>query len=111
MALKRLKATFEDEPRFAIIGGTRFPVLLTIFQDGDNYEEDVSDPNDFPASFVREFRGCLQTQNQAILVKTGPNGGAPWEAQSLHEITTFSVSNFIQCTLGARLAWVSGSWG
>ncbi len=111
MADNRLKAMFEEqEPRFVSIGKKRFPVLLMIFREGDNYGEDISDPDDFPPDFVREFSGCLQTQGQAIPVKTGPHGGSPWEAQTLYEIETFSVSNFLQCRLGARVGWVTGRW-
>lgn len=106
MADKRVKATFQTEARFATIGRKKYPVLLTIYRNGDNYQEDVSDTAEFSRAFVQEFGACLQDRKQAILVRTGPHGGGEWITQSLYEIRTSSVSNFIQCTLGERLAWV-----
>ena len=107
---KQMKATFEDEPRFARIGKERIPVLLSIFRDRKNYEEDISDLDDFTITFAREFALCLRAQGRALFVTSGPHGGGPWEAQGLYEINAVSVSNFIQCTVGARIASVSGSW-
>lgn len=110
MVGKELKAIFEAEPRFARIGKERFPVLLSIFRDRDKYEEDISDRDDFPVTFAREFALCLRAQEQALFVKSGPEGGGPWEAQGLYEIKVIAVSNFVQCTVGAKLASVSGRW-
>lgn len=104
---RRIKARFLKDPRYAEAAGKIYPVLLTSFKSGINYQELMPDSKDYPAAWTREFYSELKRQAVAVLASDS-NLDGDWRFLAIHDISNVQMSNFLSCTIGklrCKLSW------
>src|SRR4051794_11110889 len=101
---KRLRAKFlEDDPRYAEVNGEVLPVLLTSFDTGFGYEEDVQDIDEYPERWAWQFHLDLKRLGKAALASDS-NLDDNWRFLGVHAVSAVRLSNFLTCRIGKKLA-------
>lgn len=97
----RLRAKYDDDDcRFAEIKGIAYPVLLTSFLTGDDYAENMQDPDEYPDDWKKEFLDLLNRREAAIIAF---DSGEIWPFRGLFQVHGIRLTNLLTCTIGASL--------
>jgi hypothetical protein len=100
----RVRAEFlEDVDRYAEAEGQIYPVLLTSFRSGSNYEEDMQDAEEYPPEWRWRFYNDLKEAGAAALASDANSDGV-WRFLAIHRISEVQLTNFLSCKIGKRLA-------